>query len=401
MPVRYSRAAVLAFSLVAAGAARAETVSIDQQVFTAPKGVITLKNVQAVDSSLSRDDLIKLFSPATPDVERAALLKAFKATKLTIPSIEVKDGKSVVAIRDVAAEKIDSGRVAKLTVAGADASSGDDFKLKASALTLEDGDFSSLAPALITGDVKQFAGRVGSARFDGLTATIREDGPKDKVGFVDLAIGGAESRTTMEGDVPKAATFAVRNMVVAPQKGAKMARDLSAFGYDKLDFGVKGAVAYDIASKGFSLDDLTIDGVNAGALTLAAKLGNVDKTFGSSDAAQRFAAFMGADLSQLTIKFADAGLMDRALAYAAGKGSKESVRADWAKAAGQYVPIMLGGDASALAIAGEVQKFINAPKSLTVTATGKAGPVRLLDLPGVKDPSELLKRIDLKAVANQ
>jgi hypothetical protein len=401
MPVRFSRVAVLAFSLVAAGAARAETVTIDQQVFTAPKGTITLKNVQAVDSSLSRDDLIKLFSPATPDVERAALLKAFKATKLTIPSIEVKDGKSVVAIRDVAADKIDSGRVAKLTVAGADASSGDDFKLKANALTLEDGDFSSLAPALVTGDVKQFAGRVGAARFDGLTATVREDGPKDKVGFIDLAIGGAESRTTMEGDVPKAASFSVRNMVVAPQKGAKMARDLSAFGYEKLDLGVKGAVAYDIASKGFSLDDLTIDGVNAGALTLAAKLGNVDKTFGSSDAAQRFAAFMGADLSQLTIKFADAGLMDRALAYAAGKGSKEGMRAEWAKAAGQYVPVMLGGDAGALAIAAEVQKFINSPKNLTITATGKAGPVRLLDLPGLKDPSELLKRIDLKAIANQ
>jgi hypothetical protein len=113
------------------------------------------------------------------------------------------------------------------------------------------------------------------------------------------------------------------------------------------------------------------------------------------------AAFMGANVADVAVKFANAGLFDRALAYVAGTKSKETVRAEWAKAAGQYIPIMLGGDAGALALAGEVQKFINDPRSLVITAKGKNGPVALMELPGLKDPAALLQRVELGAVANK
>ena len=67
----------------------------------------------------------------------------------------------------------------------------------------------------------------------------------------------------------------------------------------------------------------------------------------------------------------------------------------------RYIPIFLGGDAGALALAAEVQKFINDPKSLVLTAKGKGGPVRIIELPGLKDPAALLKRVELTAAANQ
>lgn len=402
MFARFPRAAALAPLLLAATVgARAENVVIDQQVFTPEKSTVTLKGLQATDSSLSKDDLVKMLSPGTPDAERARLIKAFKASKLAIPTVEVKDAKSLLTVRDVAATGIDGGRFARLTVAGADGTSGEDMKFKANALTMEDGDFSTLATALAAGDAKQFGARVGSAKFEGFTATLREDGPKDKTGLVDIAMAGAESRTVMEGDLPRTATFAVRNMTVTPQKGSKLGRDLTAFGYDKLDVGLRGAVSYDLANRAFRIDDFTIDGVNAGALTLTTALGNVDKTFAATDPNQRLAAFMGADMSELKLKFVNSGLFDRALAYTAGSRSKETVRAEWAKAAGQYIPIFLGGDAGALALAGQVQAFVNDPKSLTLTAKGKTGPVKLLELPGLKDPGELLKRIDLSASANK
>lgn len=403
MFARFPRAAALAPLLLAATvAARAENVTIDQQVFTPEKSTVTVKGLQAIDSSLSKDAIVRMLAPGTPAAERADLIKNFKASKLTIPTVEVKDAKGAfLTVRDIAADSIDGGRFAKFTVAGAEGASGEDMKFKANALTLEDGDFSSVAAALAAGDPKQMGARVGAAKFDGFAATIREDGPKDKVGLVNVAMLGAESRTVMEGDVPKSATFAVRNMTVTPQKGSKLGRDLTAFGYDKLDASMKGAVAYDLATRAFRIDDFTIDGVNAGALTLKAALGNVEKTFSAADPNQRLAAFMGADVSELSLKFVNAGLFDRALAYVAGQRSKETVRAEWAKAAGQYVPIMLGGDAGALTIASEVQKFINDPKNLTIVASGKNGPVKLLDVPAMKDPGALLARVNLKAAANQ
>lgn len=402
MTLHFARAAALApLMLVAAVAARAETVSIDQQVFKTAKATVTMKGLQAVDSSLSKDAIVKMLTPGTPDAERAALIKSFKASKLTIPSIELRDPKGALTVRDVAADKIDGGRIGKFTVAGAESSGNEDVKLKVNALTLEDGDFSSVAAALLAGDPSQVGGRVGFVKFDGFTASFREEGPKDKTGLVDVSLASLESRTAMEADIPKTGTFVLKNMVVSPQKGSKLGRDLTAFGYDKLDMGVKGAFAYDVASKAFKLDDFTIDGVGAGALTLTAALGNVDKTFAASDPNQRIAAFLGADIPEMKLKFVNAGLFDRALAYVAAKRSKETVRAEWAQAAGQYIPIFLGGDAGALALAAEVQKFINDPKSLVLTAKGKGGPVRIIELPGLKDPAALLKRVELTAAANQ
>lgn len=402
MTPRFFRAAALApLLLVAAVGARAETVSIDQQVFKTDLGTVTLKGMEVVDSSLSKGALVKMLAPGTPDAERAALIKTFKASRLAIPSVEVKDGKGGLVVRDVAADKIDGGRVAKLTVAGAESAGSDDVKLKANALIIEDGDFSSLATALLAGDPTQIGGRVGYAKFDGFAATIREDGPKDKAGLVDISMGVAESRTVMDGDVPKSATFSVANMVVAPQKGSKLGRDLTAFGYDKIDMGMNGAVNYDAATKAFTLNDFTVNGVGAGALTLSAAFGNVDKSFTAADPNQRLAAFIGADVSEVKLKFVNAGLFDRVLTYVAGGRSKETVRAEWVKTAGQFVPILLGGDASSLALAGEIQKFINAPTSLVITAKAKGAPVRVIELPGLKDPGALLKRVELTAVANQ
>ncbi|QLP98311.1 MAG: hypothetical protein HZY79_14320 [Rhodoblastus sp.] len=175
-------------------------------------------------------------------------------------------------------------------------------------------------------------------------------------------MAGFESRTLMEAEVPKSATFALKNLVVSPQKGSKLGRDLTAFGYDKLDMGMKGAIAYDPATKALKLDDFTLDGVDAGALTITSALGNVDKTYAAPDPNQRIAAFLGADISELKVKFVNAGLFDRALSYVAGKRSKEAVRSEWAQAAGQYIPVFLGGDAGALALAAEVQNSSTIPK---------------------------------------
>lgn len=397
-----SRAAALApFMLIATVSAQAETLRIDQHVFPAPKGAVTLKNVEVVDSSLSRDDFVKMLAPDTAPAERAALIKNFKATRLSIPTVEAKNDEMTATARDIVLDRVDAGKFDKFVVAGAEAVGGDDLRLKANALTVEGGDFSTVATALIAGDPSRFGARARVMKFDGLTATIRETGPKDKAGLVDVSLAGVRSNSTIEGDVTRSSTFAVDHLVVAPQKGGKLHRDLAAFGYERLDLGVKGVANYDPATKALIVENLTFDGVGAGALTVTASLGDVDKTYDAADPATRLAAFIGANISRATLSYVDSGLFERALAYSAGKKSKETLRREWAQTAGLYLPMLLGGDAGALLIAAAAQKFINDPKSLTLTATGKSGPVRLVELPGLKDPGAFFQRVDLTAVANQ
>lgn len=397
-----SRAAALApFLLVATVSAHAETLSIDQQVFTVKDGTVTLKNVEVVDANLSRADFVKMLAPETTDAERAALIKSFKASRVSIPTVEARNGeKFTMTVRDILVDKIDAGQVAKLTVAGADASAGEDVRVNAKALMIEGFDFSTIATALVARDPSQFGARASAMTFDGLTATVREVGPKDKAGLIDIALAGARANSVIENGVTRSSNFFVDHLVVAPQKGGKLQRDLAAFGYERIDIGVKAAATYDPATKTFNVEYFTLDGAGAGALTLAALMGDVDKTYDAAEPAVRRAAFIGSNLSRVSLAYVDAGLFDHALAYMAGKRSKETLRREWAQAAGVYLPMALGGDASALLVAAAVQKFINDPKSLTLTATAKAGPVRVLELPALKDPGAFFQRFDLTATAN-
>jgi hypothetical protein len=403
MSVSFARATALsvAFCAVSLAPALAQNVAIPEQVFKTGATTVTLRGVAVAGSSASQADVVKMLSPQTPAVERAALLKTFKASKFAIPTVEVKDEKVTVTIRDMVAEGIDAGKVSRLGVAGAEGSGDKGLKFKVRPLTAENGDLTPLLTALTTGDFGSAAPRFAGFKSDGFEASFMEDGPKERAGRIDLSLASMEGKNVMAGDVFTSGTFVMKNLVVIPEKTGKMGRDLAAFGYDKLDIGMTSSAAYDQATKALKIDDFSITGVGAGALTLKGALGGVEKSFASSDRNAMLAAFIGADVSMLELKYVDSGLFDKALAYAAGKSDPKTVREQWKGAAGLYVPAILGGDPSAVALAAEVQKFIADPKNLTLTATGKAGPVKLIELPGLKDPTALLKKVNLTAAANK
>jgi hypothetical protein len=390
----------VAFAALCAAPAFAENLQIPEQILVSGKNKIVIRNLEAIDTNATAASVLKMFSPETTEAERVGLLKGFKAAKLVIPRIEVTNDKTTIVIRDVRADGVDGGKVAKATIAGAEASDDKGFQLKARGLTVDDSDLSSFTNVLLTSDVKTASPRVGAFRFDGLDAVVVEDGPKDKTGKINLSLGGVEAKNAYAGDLYTSGVFTVKNLVISPEKASKMGRDLASFGYDKLDLGLTSTLAYDPASKALNLSDLTISGVGAGALSLKAQLGGVEKGFASPDRNQQIAAFIGADISSIQLKHVDAGLFQKALAFAAGKRDPNAVREEWKAAAGQYIPLVLGGDQQATAFAAEVQKFIADPRSLTLTATGKVGPVKIMELPTLKDPASALRKINLTASAN-
>ena len=67
----------------------------------------------------------------------------------------------------------------------------------------------------------------------------------------------------------------------------------------------------------------------------------------------------------------------------------------------QMVPVLLGGAPESLKVATEAQKFIDAPKNLTVSLKAKGAPLKAADFMGAGDPSAVLSKVDISAVANQ
>ena len=103
------------------------------------------------------------------------------------------------------------------------------------------------------------------------------------------------------------------------------------------------------------------------------------------------------------MKFVNAGLFEKAVAYFADqqKATPEAVKQQWAAAAGQMVPAMLGGDPSALKVAAETQKFVATPTNLTISLHPKSGALKFSDAMSAGDPMAVLGMIDIVATANK
>ena len=121
----------------------------------------------------------------------------------------------------------------------------------------------------------------------------------------------------------------------------------------------------------------------------------------TGDSKTRLAGLMGADLSTLSINYADKGLFPKVIAFFATSQGKtvDALKTEWSAMATQFLPLVLGGDPSSIKLATAIGKFIGDPKSLTITAKAKGGPVKATDLMSIKDPKALLQKIDLDATA--
>jgi hypothetical protein len=381
-------------------------VTIDDFSTTNKDGAkIAIKHIEFTGTNLEKEDIQKLLTAGTPKDEELGLVKKLKAEKISMPSIEVtpKDG-GLIKMTGFEANNVDEGRVGKLTIAGVDGGgedkSGGKVAIKSGAILLEDADLAEVLKAT-GGSAGAPKGRLGHLSWQDVDIIAPDDEAPGKT--VHVAFGSFELKSDYDGDVMKKGLTTLKGLVVEPAPGADFANQLASFGYSKIELGAAIGAHYEAGAKTLSLDQLTVEGVQMGSVGLKANFGDIDPLLFTGDDNARTQALMGGSIASLEIKLVNSGLFEKTLAFFAKQQgtTPDALKQQVAAVTAQMVPVLLGGAPESLKVATEAQKFIDTPKNLTVSLKAKGAPLKAADFMGAGDPSAVLSKVDISAVANQ
>jgi hypothetical protein len=376
-----------------------EEVTLDDFTTTSKDGdVMTIKHAEFKGTNLSEDEIKKLLTPDTSSDDQTALMQKLKVGEMSIPQIDVAPKKGgAIHIHDITGSDIDSGKIGKFGFSGIDGEATDKdgpVSVKAGAFVMENAD---LADALgAAKDPKQISPltHLGHVSWEGLDFIVpdKDSGPGKAI---HVALGSIDIRNNYDGNILKDGATTLKGLLIEPSKGSEFANSLAILGYTRIELNARIAAHYDASAKKLSIDDFTIDGANAGAIGLKADFADVDPALFGVDQAARIGAITGGAISAIEIKFVNAGLFEKSVTYFADqqKTSPDALKKQWADAAGQMLPAVLGGDPSALKVA--------APTNLTIALHPKSGTFKFSDAMGAGDPMALISTIDIVAVANK
>jgi hypothetical protein len=391
-----------------------ENLTFDNVRVEAPdgKGSVLFKRIDFLDTNLSRDEASKLFAAGLSKDEYVAILSKAQAKRIAAPEIVVEpkgDSTGTITVRSYEVIGLDGGKFQKASIAGFDGTvtgKAGTGTVKSGPIVLEDGDFSKLIIAVKDGDVANGVARLGKFSWTGFDLQVPDkDTPASAPGgnLFKIAMASLNGSTTYNGDTPVQSKGELKGVSFEPPKASEAGRTLVKFGYERVEAGATLSGNYDVAKKTYSLVDYTITGVNAGALSFSGNFGNIDKGAFVGGKNERLGALAQGDVGDLTMRFVNQGLFDKALDfYAASVNRKPAdVKSEWAVAVTGILPMMLGGDPAALKIAEAVNTFIRDPKSLTVSLKGKNGPIRFMEAMALRDPVTFLSKVQVTTTANQ
>ncbi len=401
--------AVLMASVAPLGAmAHAEDVTLEGVSVTDHGTTVLYKKIDVTGTNLTKDEVAKLFSAATPPADQAAIIAKMKAAKVSIPDIQISGKGSQVTMAGFQITDIDAGRTGKIMWTSVDGTltseDGLPGTIHSNAMLMEGADFGGTLAAVKSRDIADMKMKITHVKWDGFDLTFADkDTPKTAIGgnIWHVKLASLEGAGTYDGEVPLKGDVTVSGVSVEAPKASPQGKSLALFGYDRLDFGIKLSGVYNPAAKTYVLDNYSITEAKSGTLAVKAKIGSLDKSAFTGTKETRPSVFMNADFSLLSLKFDNTGLFEKALAYFANEQKKpvDAVRKQWAMSATQFAPMLLGGDPSGLKIAEALAAFINNPKSLTLTATAKGDPVRFSELQGFQSaPMQILERVQFGAV---
>lgn len=395
------------------GAAAAADFTIENVSFPQKedKAAVSIKSIVVKGSNLSREEFERIYHPDTSKNDRLALIRKLQVASLSVPEVVVsktggKDPGTIV-FRGYQLTNYDQGKFARFVMAGIDgkfipkADEGE-VTIKAGALNIEDADVSKVIDAAIKDQLADSSTKIGKIDFRDFEVRFPENSAGAPL-YHTVKIGSVTGAATYAGELPTKSVGEVKGVVFVPAPNSGAAAAMGQFGYNQVDMGVRGEGTYNPATKGYDLTDFTINGINAGVLTLKGLFGNIGPEAFNGAQMARIGALMGGDVSNISLRYADNGLFDKALGFFAKMNNKDpmAVRQEWAGMIAGILPMMTGGDPGALKIAGAVSDFIKAPKSLTISLKGKGGPVRFADLQQISDPAALLQKIEVEASANK
>jgi hypothetical protein len=180
-------------------------------------------------------------------------------------------------------------------------------------------------------------------------------------------------------------------------------KDLVAMGYKELDVSSTLDARWSDASGELSLNQVSLQSVNMGQVSLRGTVGNVPKDVFTGDSTTAQIALLGATIKQASLTLENKGLFERVLETQAKAARKtpEQLRKEFAAAAQIGIPAMLGGSASAKQIAQAVAKFVAKPNRLTLSAKSRdPGGIGLADFGASGgDPRAILDALNVTATA--
>lgn len=406
--------ASLALAMCFGSAAFAADITLQNVTVESPNGKssVVMKTVEAKGTNLTEAELKKLFTVATPKDERLAITSKMKAESLSIPSIEIigktQNTPGKITIQGASVTGISEGKFKTAGFQGIDGEieqkkSGGTVTVKSGPMNITDGDVSGMLAAVMkNGNPEDGTMRFGSATWKDFMVRFPEKS-RGKVVYHTVKMAQASGETKYNGEVPVSSTGKIEGLVFEPAPNSKPGMSMKMFGYDRINGSITFAGTYDPSNKAMKLTDYTIAGENAGSLKVTADFGNIDKTVFTGNARDRMAGMMGGDVDNLVVNFVNQGLFDKAVAfYGKMKGkAADAVKQEWAGMVGGMLPMMLGGSPDALKAANAVTDFIKNPKNITIALSGKAGPLKFSDFMQVRNPMQLMQKINIDAQANQ
>jgi hypothetical protein len=317
-----------------------------------------------------------------------------------------------VSFGPISINGIEQGRFATATLdslAGAftDKAGVPTGSLSGRAVRLEGGDLGPLLGAMQSNQPQASAFQVARVTWDGFEGVFTD--PETPAG----APGGNQFRaslrsltaaTDFNAGTPLSSNVEASGFVFEPAGGSEIGKNLKAFGYDRIELGMKGAGRFDPATQKLVVQEYSITAPKAGRLAISGELSGVDsKALASADPGDRSLALLGASVDGLKIDFVNEGLVDKSFAYAAAKQGKSAaaLKSEASAMAVQLLPLLLGGDPQSLALAQSVQTFLTTPRNFSLSLKARGAPVPLAQLGSIRDPKAFLALVDVILTANQ
>ncbi len=241
--------------------------------------------------------------------------------------------------------------------------------------------------------------RLSGIEFDVADPKNKDQRIKAKLGLFETKMGNHV------GPIPANIGMTIDRFQMDLPKGTKDngLNTIIALGYSAIDVSARYDQVWDEATKMLKINELSTRSIGMFSTRYKAEIGNVSKDIFTLDKAVAAVAALGVSAKSLDAQLTNEGLFEKLMAQQASqqKRKPEDVRAELAAGATMMVPMMLGDHPAAKGLGEALGKFVAQPKNLQINVKAKEGGLGAADFIAVKNPLELLKKVDITAVANQ